>query len=213
MAVKIDTDARIEKVRLQEQGSDPSAPAAGYGYLYEKTDQQIYFVNASGTTPNLYHYGTSFPGSPKTSEHFYRTDRNLMYFYDGTRWLTNQLFSFQYAVTAAISAAVRPVFGPAHGGYDVYITRLQWAASVATTNNGSHYWIAQAQYNETNTWTNFGSAINTSAISVSTWSALSVDINTVVAETDADVFGVNITKNGSPGDLVSTLSLFYRLIG
>lgn len=49
MARKIDTDANIAKIRIAEQGSDPASPAAGFGYLYEKTDQNVYFKNASGT--------------------------------------------------------------------------------------------------------------------------------------------------------------------
>lgn len=37
MAVKIDTNARIEKVRFQDQTSHPSAPSAGYSWLYRVT--------------------------------------------------------------------------------------------------------------------------------------------------------------------------------
>lgn len=37
MAVKIDTNARIEKVRFQDQTSHPSAPSAGYSWLYRMT--------------------------------------------------------------------------------------------------------------------------------------------------------------------------------
>lgn len=37
MAKKIDTDARIEKIRIQNQGSHPSAPDSGYAWLYRRT--------------------------------------------------------------------------------------------------------------------------------------------------------------------------------
>lgn len=49
MAKKIDTDARIAKIRIQEQSSHPSAADAGFGWLYERSTQHPYFENASGT--------------------------------------------------------------------------------------------------------------------------------------------------------------------
>lgn len=44
---RIDTTAVIERVRLQEQGADPSNPSAGYAYLYAKSDG-IYLIQDDG---------------------------------------------------------------------------------------------------------------------------------------------------------------------
>lgn len=44
----IGTNAEISKIRLAEQGSDPTAPAAGYGALYVKTGG-MYYENSGGT--------------------------------------------------------------------------------------------------------------------------------------------------------------------
>lgn len=53
MTVKIDTDARIAKIRMQEQSGDPANPGAGFGWVYEKNDQNLYFENQSGTISAL----------------------------------------------------------------------------------------------------------------------------------------------------------------
>jgi hypothetical protein len=51
-------------------------------------------VGGGGGIPS----GTSFPGSPTNNDLFYRTDRDLIYFYDGTRWLTTQMFTLNHTV-------------------------------------------------------------------------------------------------------------------
>lgn len=45
---RIDTDARITRIRLQEQASDPSTPSSGYGWLFERNDGRLYFMNDDG---------------------------------------------------------------------------------------------------------------------------------------------------------------------
>lgn len=45
---RIDTDARITRVRLQEQSSDPSTPSSGYGWLFLRNDGNFYFMNDNG---------------------------------------------------------------------------------------------------------------------------------------------------------------------
>lgn len=56
--------------------------------------------------------GTSFPGSPAAGDKFYRTDRKFQYEYDGTRWLTSDLFSLNQNIlgvsTDTISYAAIP---------------------------------------------------------------------------------------------------------
>lgn len=44
---QIDTNARITRVRLQEQSSNPAAPSSGYWYLFVKNDG-LYIKDASG---------------------------------------------------------------------------------------------------------------------------------------------------------------------
>jgi hypothetical protein len=45
---RIDVDAEIDRIRLKEQTGNPSTPSSGYGWLFEKTDGDLYFMNDSG---------------------------------------------------------------------------------------------------------------------------------------------------------------------
>lgn len=40
--------------------------------------------------------GTAFPSSPAPGQRFFRSDRGLEYYWDGTRWLSTQLFTYQF---------------------------------------------------------------------------------------------------------------------
>lgn len=59
MARKIDTDANIGKIRLQEQGSNPSAAASGYGYLYIKDDGKLFLMTDDGRAIGHFITGSS----------------------------------------------------------------------------------------------------------------------------------------------------------
>lgn len=217
MARKIDTDAVIGKIRVQEQGSDPSAPATAFGYFYEKTDQQVYFLNASGTATNLYHYGTSFPGSPKTHELFYRTDRNLEYFYDGTRWLTTQEYSQvlgnldnnqPFTVNASLAWGATDL-----GANGQWITRISAVNYVSTTNNGTSYWTVQLTSRTAGAVAhNIGSSWNTSAISANSFEKFTTTVGAQVTAGDTH-FVVSGTKTSTPGSIYTMATIYYRLIG
>ena len=45
---RIDVDAIIDRVRLAEQGANPATPSSGYGWLFEKSDGNLYFMNDAG---------------------------------------------------------------------------------------------------------------------------------------------------------------------
>ncbi len=44
----IGVDAIIERIRMQEQGSDPSTPSSGFGYIFERDDGKFYVMNDAG---------------------------------------------------------------------------------------------------------------------------------------------------------------------
>jgi hypothetical protein len=97
-----------------------------------------------------YSEGTSFPGSPSTNDKYYRTDRNLLYYYDGTRWLTTEVFCIELkreevALAWPASATGSPYHRatlPFGSDYDYYLLDWHWGSFVLTTNNGTNYWTA-----------------------------------------------------------------------
>lgn len=86
---------------------EPAAPASGSG------------------TPS----GTAFPGSPATNDRFIRTDRNIEYFYDGTRWLSTQLLSISYQIlnTGVTADSTYYLAVPYQGTYSIWLERIDIA--------------------------------------------------------------------------------------
>lgn len=57
MARAIDTTAVIEWIRIHEQGSNPGTPAAGYWYMFIKTDG-LYIKDDAGNVTGPFGTGT-----------------------------------------------------------------------------------------------------------------------------------------------------------
>lgn len=155
--------------------------------------------------------GNSFPGSPVSNQLFYRRDLDWLCFYDGTRWLTTFELAMQVpstiftGSTSFALAAFRTDRAP-------YITRVALSYYVSTTNNGSNYWdIVWRGVNSSAAAATTVLSQNTSAGSVNTWTRLEAAASTPVPANNA-ILDVNITKNGSPGNLQIIGTCFYRLI-
>lgn len=73
--------------------------------------------------------GTSFPVSPATGDRYYRTDRNIDYFYDGTRWLSTQIFTISLGDFDGIATnGTNYIAVPFKGVYSLYL--LSFSASI-----------------------------------------------------------------------------------
>lgn len=106
-----------------------------------------------GYTTFLRGGGSAFPGSPATNDRYFRTDLGMEFFYDGTRWLSTQLFHYSLSVgdnayggglTATFNAerAVSPYLS---GGSDLWIVQASTdflVSSGGTALGASHSWIA-----------------------------------------------------------------------
>lgn len=169
-------------------------------------------VNAANTTLTAwvaggaagYAEGTSFPGSPASGDKFFHNTYDLLFFYDGTRWLTTTLYtgyiSNQRALDPITASSAKD--GPfPHPSLDIYVETYYAEAFVATTNTGTQYW----------TFACFGTTLSTISNAASTWLRESASVNAVVA----NVAGVNvfITKVSTPGGLYSGVAYTYRLVG
>jgi hypothetical protein len=87
--------------------------------------------------------GTSFPGSPSSGALFFRTDRGLIYYYDGARWLTVNEYTIQFynmdgpSLPYNAAATLRAKMAPYTGTYDFYMEKLFWSVYVSGFNNGA----------------------------------------------------------------------------
>jgi hypothetical protein len=147
---------------------------------------------------------------------FYRTDRALLYYYDGTRWLTTTLYKIiPTSVITPIPFTASPLsvaYMPPDLDYGMYLVDLQATSGVFGTNDGSNFWtVALKRRNATNT-INSITSFDTSADTSSNWVTHDVAINAVL-DASAKLIEVEITKTSAPDSLYLTSTLTYRLIG
>jgi hypothetical protein len=153
--------------------------------------------------------GTSFPGSPTTGDKFYRTDRNIEYFYDGTRWLSTQLFVQQLGNTDSLLpfTATSGVFqsrmvNPWAGKYSIYIEELvSWYLLVGAGN-----WTVTVKENTGTVLATLSGLTTTAGLTARN------TINTVFTSTSQYFYWI-VTENSGAASLYYSGSLCYRLVG
>jgi len=162
--------------------------------------------------------GTSFPGSPADGNWFYRTDRNVLYFWKASvsRWLTVDLKYAQLGATGAINGtfAATNNFGYLPLFEDVYVEKFNVATFVQTTNNGTNFWSLQGnKYTAANVATAIAS-FDTSADTVATWTQHSVAVNALILASGFAVLqGLVSAKTGTPGGMFVASMLTLRAAG
>lgn len=167
--------------------------------------------------------GTSFPSSPITKDTYYRSDLGMWFFYDGTRWLSMQLFERQYDYLQNISATstdvVRAPGAALNGGSDIYIEQAQLrgftVAGGGTALGASHKWVITYRKLavDTGTITTFGT-INIDSGNSGEWrTATAADVDALMNNGTTHVlFLLSATKTGTPGNLYVYPVVTYRIV-
>lgn len=157
--------------------------------------------------------GTSFPSSPSVNDKFYRTDRNVQYYFDGARWLSTDLMNLVFVPDVAnpktatfTSRAPNPHFGV----HSIYVVQFVQTAYVSAT-TAANYFVSQLASKLGAASTNIGTALSTQNVTINTHTAQSTAPNVVVASTEA-VFEVTATETGTCTAFLAH-SLNYRIIG
>lgn len=90
--------------------------------------------------------GTSFPGSPSTNDRFYRTDRQIEYYYDGTRWLSTQLFTLALQnSTSQTTTFATDIINPWASVYSIYITDFAFMSRQSAGVSSANYFTCVLQ--------------------------------------------------------------------
>jgi hypothetical protein len=158
--------------------------------------------------------GTVFPPVPVTNEQYYRTDLRLWFFYDGTRWLTTQLFvaDFNYVQLAATSTTMYAAFAEqAWTGFNIWVERvfITTFINAGTALSASHKWVATASGlpSATAVW---GTVADISSGASSTWREWT-DVEGSLLGSDSAV-RITWTKTGTPGDLTAVGTATFRMV-
>lgn len=200
------TYAKIQNVSATDRilGRD----TAGAGNIEELTIQQVLGMRR----------GSAFPGGPATNDEFYRTDLGADFVYDGTRWVTRQVFQSISSMQSALFPFSATNLNSPRGslmvpsGYsDAWLISYDvtfFIAGGGSALSGSHKWVIDVYSipNNDTLWTT-----NIDSGSSSVWRKDSGNIGALHGSTDF-AFETDSTKTGTPGNLTFGVVIRYRLV-
>lgn len=158
--------------------------------------------------------GTSFPGSPSSGDIFYRTDRKIEYTYDGTRWLSSQLFTAGEWTTALTATSSFYMQMPFTDTYDIYIEYVTVQTQLTTATTASNYFSMQwASVSSTVVVTNIGSAQSTQSDTQNNIVVRSQAIGSVIDMTSSQKGIAVVATESGTASMNAVFSMAYRLVG
>ncbi len=219
------SDNEFPSVLFDEQGSDPSTPASGFWRAYFKSTGLFVIDDAAVVTGPMgtgggggLSSGTSFPGSPATNDLFYRTDHALIFYYDGTRWLTTDLYSKPFTTgdqgmpaTGTVSIFRGVTYNTL--GLDLWVVAIEIGTIVLTTNNGSNFWTATVSKQSPTLTPTTLAAPTTAADTANTWTNHTTAVGASLAPASFPGLVVDMAKTNAPGSIYLSVSMAYRYIG
>ena len=154
--------------------------------------------------------GTAFPGTPSSGDRFYRTDRAIEYYYDGTRWLSVALYATTLpAVSATATANGSPIAtNPFAGTYDIYVTNAVLSYIIVGTGSWTQ---VLATYNTSGVYTTIASHTVTNAAPGP--AAAAIAVNQVVANATIPWMAQNLTENSGTSSISAGAAYQFRLVG
>jgi hypothetical protein len=170
-------------------------------------------VLAMGNGAVIWNAGTSFPGSKATGDRYWRTDLGLEFYWDGTRWLTTQLFretvSFEAGVAEPRTASGSTYLGLAPGALAFWLIEAHVSTQVQTTNDAGNYWTIHVHGGQAaGDYGSFTTAGDT--VAVNTFHLVTVGAAMSTSDTFMEIAAF---VTGSGGPLYLWASVLYRLIG
>lgn len=164
--------------------------------------------------PGIVRTGTAFPDSPATGARYRRSDLGYqVFFYDGTRWLSEQEYSaVLWGENQSSTGGMNVISHAAVPSDDVWLTRYQATSIVVTTNNGSNYWtVALRKKSVADSATTIDS-FSTSADTVANWTEHGATLGELLDVSSFPALNGYMTKTGSAGPINASITVFYRLI-
>ncbi len=156
--------------------------------------------------------GAAFPTNPSDGQMFYRTDRNIVYFWKASASLWLSLTRLE-ATLGLFNITANGGVGLFAVDSDIYLEAFIVSARVTTTNDGSNFWTGKLYATTpapvSSVLTSFSTAADTHDLHV----LHNVAYNAVVsAATYVDLL-VQPEKTGSPGGYAGSSKLVYRVVG
>ena len=186
------------------------------GLLYSKDDAGTETLVSGGAGSGGIASGTSFPGGPSTDDLYYRTDRSILYFYNGTRWLSVQLYEHFLGQTAGggITSSANDLTTPVwNGTYDLWLENAYGMLYTSASLSGSAYWTIDVYKADTNAGSpTLLCSMNNQSGTNGQYARKTASIGALLGTT-MHTFSINFIKTSTPGTCIVSAMLTYRLVG
>lgn len=163
---------------------------------------------------------TTFPASPSSDDQFYRTDLDMWFFYDGTRWLSTAVYQTNIGIGLTnISATdvnvnnTRVKTPSLRGGTNIWVETAEYAFYVAggTALSGSHKWVVDISSIDTSGTTTVIDTLNVNSGGSDDWRETEQVVDALMGANEF-MLRTPATKTGTPGDLYCYAALTYRIV-
>lgn len=219
------SDNAFPSLLIQEaadDGSDFTNPAADYRRLFLGEDGVLHLKDSAGNvTAAGLTTGTSFPGTPSTGDLFHRTDLTpALWRYDGTRWLSEQVFLTAYPITNIGGGAVATTTNhgrlpiPYLGTFGLYLKDFTWLVVPAGVHDASNYYTAKTNWaNQADSDTQIGATLDSKTATSTSNNYVFIDPINAVLSTDARELKMRLDKVASSPNLTYTTgTISFQLI-
>lgn len=208
-------------------GSDFTNPSADYRRLFLGEDGALHLRDSAGAVTGIGNaQGTAMPGSPATNSRIFRTDLGMEFYYNGTRWLSTQLFSAastgqHFTATAAYSGTTGTLVTyhiPApylNGGSDIWLVALEtnYLVNGGTALGASHKWVATFDKKPTGDTNTNILTITVDSGSSNVWRRDTQTIGALMNNGTIHYdFRLSWTITGTPGEIRAFPILVYRIV-
>lgn len=155
--------------------------------------------------------GTSFPGTPGLNDRYYRTDRNIEYFWNGTRWLSTQLFSVDMpAIPAGIGATTLYYALPAFlNQYDLWLETLEATVFRAAAGEWDVVLSKRTSADVPTTLVTLDGSVDATGVYINKTAA----INDLMQVSAHKMLGISYTEISGTAGFLGLASVTYRLVG
>lgn len=198
--------------------SFPGSPATND--LCRRTDRggALYIWTGTAWTQLDVPTVNAFWGTPSTDDRAYRVDLGMRFFYNGTRWLSEQLFSNSFGTLNSVSVVtdMERLATMAHisGISDLYIESIAAMDKPdAVTQSGSLYWTATYyKFDVSDAKTSIGS-FNTQTDGLASFSQHRISVGAVLGGTSTyrGFLGAAV-PTGAAGMLNLQSTIYYRYV-
>lgn len=160
--------------------------------------------------------GTSFPLDPTLSDRFFRTDRKLVYIYDGTNWVSEQLFTAALVPSGGTFGpftAASTFFVAAGHPEQLYIEQI-FAEVFSNADPAANYMTIQLQQRIANSVVSFADPFDLSAANGAVsgqYRRLSQDIGELT-DANRELLFAGLGESGTANQNIIA-GIAYRLVG